>query len=537
MQYIKGKHRLVLAFLLILFITYPFSSSAYAKVKFKNLTSNTVLTKGSKYKIKYKRTGKHKNSKVSFKSSDKKIATVSKKGVIRAKKKGRVKITIYIKNDRKVKNTAKIYVGKKIKTLQITGYKTDYVMQKGESKKLKCVFSPSDAANKKVKWKSSDQTIATVSEDGIVKAKKAGTVSIKAVSRENGKVLDREKIRIGKRVSSLEVSGADYLKSGSTMILKTEIKPSSSLNQKLKWSSSDKSIATVSSSGEIEGIKPGTVTITARTTDGSGISFKKNIEVFKMFDTDTRWIAHRGLNTEATENTERAFELAGEYGFWGCECDIHETKHDEDGSFDFAVNHDNDFNRVFGVDKMVSEMTRKEIEADENLSEVCFLKDYLEICMEYNMVPIIELKSDVWSDEGIEKLVDMVYDMDEGELLSKSSIISFDGELLSKVRKYEKEKYSLANEYLYIVSSYDADENFENVAEYVNENGFTGVCLNRSLMNSDVDSICTENDFTLNIWTYVDTATSNAQMYEHIIKNNYNIYSATINGKLFEHAQ
>ena len=33
-----------------------------------------------------------------------------------------------------------------------------------------------------------------------------------------------------------------------------------------------------------------------------------------------------GLNSMAKENTARAFCLAGQYGFYGCECDIWETK-------------------------------------------------------------------------------------------------------------------------------------------------------------------------------------------------------------------
>ena len=54
-----------------------------------------------------------------------------------------------------------------------------------------------------------------------------------------------------------------------------------------------------------------------------------------------RMIAHRGLSLLAPENTLPAYELAGKYGYYGAECDIHETK---DGHF--ILLHDDLLNRT-----------------------------------------------------------------------------------------------------------------------------------------------------------------------------------------------
>lgn len=59
-------------------------------------------------------------------------------------------------------------------------------MEEGENKKLTTIITPDDATDKNITWKSSDESIATVSTTGEVTAKKYGTVDITATST-NGK--------------------------------------------------------------------------------------------------------------------------------------------------------------------------------------------------------------------------------------------------------------------------------------------------------------------------------------------------------------
>lgn len=78
-----------------------------AKAKIKVSTASKKVKKGKKYKIKYSVVSG--SGKVTFKSSNKKVATVTSKGVVTAKKKGTATITVKIANGntKKVKITVK----------------------------------------------------------------------------------------------------------------------------------------------------------------------------------------------------------------------------------------------------------------------------------------------------------------------------------------------------------------------------------------------------------------------------------------------
>lgn len=114
-------------------------------------------------------------------------------------------------------------------------------------------------------------------------------------------------------------------------------------------------------------------------------------------DEDVTLIAHRGFSAVAPENTVPAFEEAGEADFDAAECDIYRTT---DGTW--VVSHDIHTYRMMDENAFIEKITYGElmtytydngsnIENYENL-KVCTLSEYLEVCDEYDMTPVIELK-------------------------------------------------------------------------------------------------------------------------------------------------
>ena len=98
---------------------------------------------------------------------------------------------------------------------------------------------------------------------------------------------------------------------------------------------------------------------------------------------DVTLVAHRGMRSVAPENTTASFNEAGRHGYWGAECDVYrmmdESAFIEKKTYDelMAMNVDNGVN----IDKY------KDL-------KMCSLEEYLEICKNYQMTPVIELKGE-----------------------------------------------------------------------------------------------------------------------------------------------
>ena len=102
-----------------------------------------------------------------FRSSNKKVATVSANGTVKAKKAGKVNITVQVGN---YKQVVKITVKKP--TMKLV--KSSAKLKKGKKVTIKVKAAPVS----KVTFKSSNKKVATVSSKGVVKAKKKGTAII-----------------------------------------------------------------------------------------------------------------------------------------------------------------------------------------------------------------------------------------------------------------------------------------------------------------------------------------------------------------------
>lgn len=132
------------------------------------------LTTGKKYTLKPVVTPSNSQEKVTYKSSNTKIATVSSTGVITAKKVGKVTITV---QSGKQKATVTLTVKKAPALKAIKNVPTKKTITKGKTYTLKPQLYPSGAIAK-ITYTTSNKSIATVDSKGKITTKKKGTAVI-----------------------------------------------------------------------------------------------------------------------------------------------------------------------------------------------------------------------------------------------------------------------------------------------------------------------------------------------------------------------
>ena len=202
-------------------------------------------------------------------SSNEGVVTVDENGNITALKEGTATITVTTK-DGGYTATCTVTVSKGVVAVTGIGFAnntatviTNYTIT------LKATISPSDATNKNITWSSSDTSIATVNQNGVVTGKKAGKVTITAKTVDGGYTATVTVTVKDQPVTGVSISGGkSTMTVGDKGTLKATVKPSNATNKKVTWSSDHNNIVSVDSKGNIKALAPGTATITVTTVDG-----------------------------------------------------------------------------------------------------------------------------------------------------------------------------------------------------------------------------------------------------------------------------
>ena len=212
---------------------------------------------------------------VRWSSSNTKVATVSSSGVIKAAGNGTCKITATTTDGTNLSASFNIIVN--IKATKITLDKTKIELTTGkETEKITSSIEPS-IANKNVKYTSSDESIATVSSDGVVTAVGSGTCKITAAPTDGSKVTASCDVTVDIKTTGMKLDKTNYtFNKAETIKINPVITPSKA-SKKLTWTSSNTKVAIVSSDGKVTPVGKGTCKITATTTDGTNLSSSCNI--------------------------------------------------------------------------------------------------------------------------------------------------------------------------------------------------------------------------------------------------------------------
>ncbi|MGN1418330.1 MAG: Ig-like domain-containing protein [Acutalibacteraceae bacterium] len=206
---------------------------------------------------------------VTWKSSNTSIAKVSSKGVVTGVKAGTATITCTTTDTGK-KATCKVTV-KNVTPQSVKLNATSASIKIGSSKALKATVSPAQAANKSVKWTSSNTKVATVSSSGVVKAVGVGKATITCTTVSGGKKATCKITVIPIKASSVKLNRTSLtLDYGKTYTLKATVSPSNTTNKKVSWSSSDTKVAKVDKNGKVTAVGKGSAVITCKPADGGG---------------------------------------------------------------------------------------------------------------------------------------------------------------------------------------------------------------------------------------------------------------------------
>lgn len=206
---------------------------------------------------------------IEWKSSDESVATVSQNGLVTALKEGPAVITV-ITNDGGFEATCEVTVNKKvIPVSEVELNKIELTLDEGKEEKLVVTVKPDDATDKSVVWESSNETVVTVDQNGLVKAVREGDAMI-TVTAKNGVSAS---CLVGVSKKDIPVTGIKLNYISMELNVGTGGKPTATVEPEnatvpdVEWKSSDPAVVAVHN-GYLTAKSEGKATITVTTVDG-----------------------------------------------------------------------------------------------------------------------------------------------------------------------------------------------------------------------------------------------------------------------------
>ena len=205
------------------------------------------------------------NKGVHFVSDSTDVATVDDNGNIITVGSGTAIITA-ITDDGDYIAQCQVTVSVKVKSVELD--QKDITVNVGNTITLVANINPDVASDKTVTWTSSDTSVATVDKDGVVRGVKTGSTTITAKTNDGGFEASCT-VNVINAVMGITISdNSIMLYPNKTKQLKASVTPADADNQSIVWESSDDDVATVSATGLVTSVAPGTATITAKSVDG-----------------------------------------------------------------------------------------------------------------------------------------------------------------------------------------------------------------------------------------------------------------------------
>ncbi len=253
------------------------------------------------------------NIKYSFKSSDTTVVDVDQSGNLYSLKSGTAIITCFSNDNQDIKAEMEVTVIESIQTLSIS--EPQISLRKGESRKVGLVVEPTNYTDKII-YNSSDNQIASIDANGMITARKEGTVTITCTAESNTELTATCEVTVTKSIESLRFNPSFTtidLKEGNTYRLNLESVPVDIDPSLLAFEISDKSMIslntktmTITVSGH------GNATITVRSKEDSDISAKMSIYVLdtsKEEEKPTPKVTNKDAEIDTKDIVDKVDEL------------------------------------------------------------------------------------------------------------------------------------------------------------------------------------------------------------------------------------
>ena len=221
---------------------------------------------------------------VTWSTSDTSVATVDNNGLVTAIAAGTATITATTTDGTNLSASCTVTVEEVPQPVLATSIVLNMQaceVNVSESLQLSAVVLPEDAENKTVTWSTSNATIATVDDNGLVTGSSTGTATITAHTTDGSNLSASCTVTVTNvLVQSITLNYSELeMQEGDEAYLSAALQPGNAMNTTVLWSSSNPSVATVTNKGRVNALVAGTTIITATTTDGSNLSASCRVNV------------------------------------------------------------------------------------------------------------------------------------------------------------------------------------------------------------------------------------------------------------------
>lgn len=209
------------------------------------------------------------NKNVTFWSSDEDVATVDERGVVTAVNGGVCEIVVTTEES---SFTAKCIIAVKEYVSSITLTDEFRYLNYGASYEMSADVGAKTATDKTLIWSSSNSSVVSVTDKGVITGVNYGTAVITATAADGSGVSASCIVQVIRPVSLITLDKSKVtIYVGDVIHITATVSPADASVKKVSWTSSDPTIARVYDDGDVEGVSVGRCKIYAMSTDGNNI--------------------------------------------------------------------------------------------------------------------------------------------------------------------------------------------------------------------------------------------------------------------------